>query len=286
MKQGSNETIDIVCGMNLEGLAGAVKSSLRGETFYFCGRDCAQRFEKNPAKFQGEPLIQLKEVYKTFVLGQVQVEVLRGISLRIWPGDFVVILGASGSGKSTVLNMIGLLDRPTSGQVLFRGQDVSQFSEEKRAEFRSKTFGFVFQQYNLIPWLTALENAALPLMFSQKQNRGERGISERFAEIGLADRMAHRPFELSGGEQQRVALLRALANDPEVILGDEPTGNLDSVTGGKILEMLLRLNKEEGKTLVVVTHGADIAAKADQTIVLKDGQVITDHHLHRKMYTE
>ena len=255
-----------------------------GETL-FCGDYCLKRFEKEPEKFSGEPLVKMRNVRKVFSAGRAKTEALRGLSLNIWRGDFAAVIGASGSGKSTTLNMIGLLDRPTSGTVALGGRDTSGIGDEERALLRSKTFGFVFQQYNLIPWLTAYENAVLPLVFAGEKTDGEK-TRERFAEMGLENRMSHRPFELSGGEQQRVALLRALANDPEVILGDEPTGNLDSKTGAKLLEMLVDLNKKRGKTLVIVTHDADIAEMADQIITIKDGKMIMNHGEHKKAYTE
>lgn len=277
--------IDPVCGMDLSKYVDVVKTLYREEALYFCGKGCEDRFKKNPDKFQGEPFIKLINIWKIFKLGEVEIKVLRGLNLNIWEGDFIAIIGSSGSGKSTALNMMGLLDRPTSGQIFLNGKDASLLKDEERAELRSKTFGFVFQQYNLIPWLTAFENATLPLIFSGRKIKTDR-LDARFKEIGLKERMAHRPFELSGGEQQRTALLRALANDPEIILGDEPTGNLDSETGNKLLEMLIGLNKTQKKTLIIVTHDADIAEKADQIITLKDGHLVRDHQVHRKAYTE
>lgn len=272
----SSRRIDPVCGMDLTEF---------GENLDFCGEWCRERFKKEPEKFQGIPLIKLENIWKVFRMGETEIKVLQGINLHIWRGDFVVIIGASGSGKSTVLNMMGLLDRPTSGKIFLGGKDVSLLSDEERARLRSKTFGFVFQQYNLIPWLTAFENVVLPLIFAGK-NFDEDRLKEHFRVLGIGERMAHRPFELSGGEQQRVALLRALVNDPEIILADEPTGNLDSVTGNKILKMLIDLNKIQKKTLIIVTHDADIAENANQIIVLKDGKTVRDHQVHRKKYTE
>jgi len=273
--------IDTVCGMNLAEYTGTIQTSHKGESFYFCGKGCEERFQKEPDRFKGEPLIKLNNVWKIFKLGkETEVEVLRGLNLHIWEGDFVAIIGSSGSGKSTALNMIGLLDRPSSGQIFLNSKDVSLLNDDGRAELRSKTFGFVFQQYNLIPWLTAYENVTLPLVLSNKKIEEEK-LDASFQEIGLKERMTHRPFELSGGEQQRTALLRALANDPEIILGDEPTGNLDSVTGDKILEILIDLNKTRKKTLIIVTHDSNIAEKADQVITFKDGQIIHDHKVHK-----
>ncbi len=276
---------DPVCGMDLSEFSDIPEYSYNDKKFYFCGEDCADKFKNNPGKFTKEPLIRLKNIWKIFKTGDTKTEVLRGLNLNIWPGDFVAIIGASGSGKSTALNMIGLLDRPTSGEMLLKGNDVSLLNEEERAELRSKVFGFIFQQYNLIPWLTAYENVTMPLIFSGK-NIETMNFENKFENIGLKERMTHRPFELSGGEQQRVALLRALANDPDIIIGDEPTGNLDSKTGNKILEILINLNKLEKKTLIIVTHDADIAEKADQVITIKDGHLVRDHKIHRKIYTE
>ncbi len=287
MDTSAPERRDPVCGMDLAGVPGNVEVAIGDETFYFCSAMCADRFKTDPEKFRGEPMIHLHDVWKVFKDGDVTTEVLRGINIHIWPGDFTAIIGASGSGKSTLLNMIGLLDKPTSGGLFLEGEDLAKTSEDDRALLRSKRFGFVFQQYNLIPWLTAYDNVTLPLIFAAAGGGlAQEAITRHFDTIGLGKRMDHRPTELSGGEQQRVALLRAIANDPEILIGDEPTGNLDSVTGAKILDMLIALNREEGKTLIVVTHDADIARKADQIITLKDGKTIPGHLQHAKTYTE
>ncbi len=276
---------DPVCGMELSDVEDSVFFSYEREKFVFCSEYCLDRFKKDPEKFQGEPFIKLRGVRKIFKMDGAQTEALRGLDLNIWKGDFTAIIGASGSGKSTALNMMGLLDRQTDGKIFLDGKNTLGIGDIQRARLRSGMFGFVFQQYNLIPWLTAYENAVLPLIFAGK--RTEKGkMEESFRKIGLGERMDHRPFELSGGEQQRVALLRALANGPEIILGDEPTGNLDSKTGGRILEILIELNKKGNKTLVIVTHDADIAEMADQVITLKDGRIVKDHHAHKKIYTE
>ncbi len=274
---------DPVCGMDLSDEKDIANFSIEGETFRFCGEYCLNRFKKNPEKFRGEPLIKLRDVHKIFKMDGTETKALRGLNLNVWRGDFVGIIGASGSGKSTALNMMGLLDRPTSGKIFLNGKNTANIKDLQRAALRSEVFGFVFQQYNLIPWLTAYENATIPLIFAGKKVDKEE-IEKGFKEIGLGKRMDHRPFELSGGEQQRVALLRALANAPEIILGDEPTGNLDSKTGSRLLEILVGLNKEKGKTLIIVTHDAEIAEMADQIITIKDGQVIKNHQLHKKIY--
>ena len=281
----SVKKIDPVCGMNLSKFPEIKKKSILGGDFYFCSSDCESKFKNNPEKFKGDPLIRLEDVWKIFKISNVETKVLRGLSLNIWPGDFVAIIGASGSGKSTALNIMGLLDTPTSGKIFLNGKDFSTLNETEKAELRSKTFGFIFQQYNLVPWLTAYENVSLPLIFSNTDVRQDR-LEKEFKNIGLEDRLKHRPFELSGGEQQRVALLRALANDPSIIIGDEPTGNLDSETGDKILEILIDLNKKKKKTLIIVTHDSEIAEKADQIIAIKDGSVALGGHKHKKIYTE
>lgn len=285
--ESSADRRDPVCGMDLVGMAEFSEATVKGAKFYFCSDICAKRFNGDPEKFLGDPLIHLHDVWKVFRTGSVDTEVLRGINVHIWKGEFTAIIGASGSGKSTLLNMIGLLDKPTSGGLFLEGRRVSDISDDGRGELRSKKFGFVFQQYNLVPWLTAYDNVQLPLIFAADGDGGKRErLREKFREIGLAERMDHRPAELSGGEQQRVALLRALSNDPEIIIGDEPTGNLDSATGNKILEMLINLNKKEKKTLIIVTHDADIAEKADQIITLRDGKTVPGHLMHKKIYTE
>lgn len=277
--------IDPVCGMNLTEYDDTKQTSYEGKVFHFCGSGCEVRFKKYPDRFRGKPLIELVNVWKIFNPGEAETKVLRGLDIHIWEGDFVAIIGPSGSGKSTALNMIGLLDRPTSGKIYLNGKDISELNDDERAKLRSNTFGFVFQQYNLVPWLTAYENVILPLIFSGKNIEKEK-FDFGFQEIGLEDRMTHRPSELSGGEQQRTALLRALANDPQIILGDEPTGNLDSTTGNKLLEILFNLNKTRKKTLVIVTHDADIAEKADLIITVKDGHLVRNHQVFKKSYTE
>jgi ABC-type lipoprotein export system ATPase subunit/YHS domain-containing protein len=287
MEKSEQERRDPVCGMNLTGRLETFEEKIDGEAFYFCSEPCAKRFKTDPKKFQGDPMIHLHDLWKVFHDGSVTTEVLRAINVHIWKGDFTVIIGASGSGKSTLLNMIGMLDRPSSGGLFFEGRDIAATSDDDRTILRSSKFGFVFQQYNLIPWLTAYDNVLLPRVFAEaKGDMSREHIEKHFSDIGLGERMNHRPTELSGGEQQRVAILRALANDPEVIIGDEPTGNLDSTTGNKILDMLIKLNKEEGRTLIIVTHDVDIAKNADQVIVIKDGKTIPSHARHTKIYAE
>jgi len=225
-----------------------------------------------------EPIIKLDNVWKIYQLGKVQLEAVRGISLEINPGAFVTIMGPSGSGKSTLLNIIGCLDVPTRGNLYLKGKNVGSMSENQLAQLRGKTIGFVFQEFNLMPNLTAIENVTLPMIFqgASEKERKERG-EELLIALGLENRIRHQPAELSGGERQRVAIARAFANNPEVVIADEPTGNLDSVTGKKIMEVLTDFHKKEGKTVVVVTHDPNIAGYTDEVINIKDGRIIANH---------
>lgn len=229
-----------------------------------------------------KPIIELRNVTKIYKLGEVRVPALRGISLKIRSGEFLAIVGKSGSGKSTCLNIIGCLDLPTSGKVKLLGKDVSKMSEKELAKLRGKTIGFIFQMFNLIPTLTTLENVMLPMMFqSVSRSRRTKKAKQLLNLVGLEKRMHHRPLELSGGERQRVAIARALANDPKIILADEPTGNLDSKTGEMIIELLERINRK-GTTLVIVTHDLDLAKRADRIIKLEDGKIIKELRKKRR----
>jgi len=221
-----------------------------------------------------ETIIKLDNVWKTYQMGDVKVNALRGLNLEIKKGEFVAIMGPSGSGKSTAVNMVGALDIPTKGKVYLEKQDISKLSESNLAQIRGKKIGFIFQQFNLINTLTALENVALPMVFQgiEKEERIERA-KHILDMVDLSDRMYHKPTELSGGQQQRVAIARSLANEPDVILADEPTGNLDSKTGKMVIEFLLKLNKE-GKTIVIVTHDVNVARHAHRINFLKDGRII------------
>jgi putative ABC transport system ATP-binding protein len=219
--------------------------------------------------------IQLKSVSKTYIMGEEEVKALRSVDLEIMKGDLFAIQGPSGSGKSTAMHMVGALDVPDSGEIYINGEAVSSFSESELAILRGKSIGFVFQQFNLIQTLTALENVMLPMIF-QGINKDERKAraSKLLTDVGLAERMEHRPTQLSGGQQQRVAIARSLANDPDIILADEPTGNLDSVTGKQVLAMLKELNKQ-GKTVVMITHDNKLTTEAKKVAYLKDGQIIS-----------
>jgi putative ABC transport system ATP-binding protein len=222
-----------------------------------------------------EPIINLEDVWKIYNLGKVDLTVLRGLHFHVTKGDFVALMGPSGSGKSTTMNMIGCLDLPTRGRILLKGQDISRLSESHLAQIRGRTIGFVFQQFNLIPTMTALENVMLPMVFQGKDEFERKKIASSLLKlVGLEEREKHKPTELSGGEQQRVAIARALANNPEIILADEPTGNLDSKTGEEIINMLKKLHEKEHKTIVVITHDKDIAKNADRIIYLKDGKIV------------
>jgi len=225
-----------------------------------------------------KPLIKLENVWKIYQLGQVEFPALRGISLEINPGSFVVIMGTSGSGKSTLLNVIGALDTPTKGRVFWKGQDISHFSQDELAQIRAQGIGFVFQQFNLLPNFNAIENVMLPMVFQgvDEAQRKEQA-STLLTSLDLAGKFFHRPTELSGGEQQRIAIARALANNPEVILADEPTGNLDSTTGKMILEILIDFHQKENKTIIVVTHDPSIAQRAEELVNIKDGQITVNH---------
>ena len=231
-----------------------------------------------------EPLIKLENVWKTYRLGNTDVHALRGLSLEIFPGSFVAIMGSSGSGKSTLLNMIGCLDFPTKGKVYLKGKDISEMSESQLAQLRGKILGFVFQEFNLLPNLNSAENVMLPMIF-QKIPKGERKekAGKILEAVGLRERITHQPSELSGGERQRVALARAFSNDPEVVIADEPTGNLDSVTGKMIMETLADFHQKQGKTMVVVTHDPKIADYAEKIVNIKDGK-ITENHLSSEKY--
>ena len=219
-------------------------------------------------------IIELKGVTKIYKMGKVFVQALRGINLKIRKGEFVSIMGPSGSGKTTLMNLIGCLDGPTEGEIYIANKNVAKLKDDELARLRRERIGFVFQQFNLIPRLTALENVELPMWFAglSKKKRRERAI-ELLKLVGLEKRINHKPAELSGGERQRVSIARALANDPGIILADEPTGNLDTKTGKEIMEILKDLNKQ-GRTIVLVTHDETFAREAERIIRIKDGRLL------------
>ncbi len=237
---------------------------------------------KDGARKKDDALVVLKDVWKIYQMGEVEVPALRGVSVEINKGDFVAIVGASGSGKSTMMNLVGCLDTPSKGRVFLKSRNIADLCESDLATLRGKTIGFIFQQYNLLPNMTAFENVVLPLELQEMDD----GIAGKQAKkvlklVGLEDKMHHLPSQLSGGQQQRVAIARCLVGDPEIILADEPTGALDSVTGKDVLNMLERIWKEEGKTVIMVTHDLHLAEYAHNIIELKDGKVVRMEQNHK-----
>ncbi len=215
-------------------------------------------------------MIELERLKKTYNMGNIEVPALRGVDLRIDSGEFVAIMGPSGSGKSTLLNMIGLLDAPTSGNIVIDGVDVSSLDENDRSDFRLKKLGFVFQFFSLLMELNALENVALPMMMDGRKYERAAVLLEL---VGIGSRVSHKPNELSGGQQQRVAIARALANEPVILLADEPTANLDTISGNQIVDLFRELN-DKGQTIVMVTHEPELGEKADRIVHIKDGKVV------------
>ena len=222
------------------------------------------------------PLIEFKDIYKIYHMGDTEVHAIDGISLSVYKGEFVAIVGQSGSGKSTCMNIIGCLDVPTSGQYFLDGKDVSQMNDDEQAEIRNKKLGFIFQQYNLITKLNVLQNVELPLLYAglSEKEQEERALAS-LERVGLREKAQNMPAQLSGGQQQRVSIARALAGDPLIILADEPTGALDSRTGKEVLGFLKKLHKE-GNTIVLITHDNTIAAQAERVIRIQDGRVVYD----------
>ena len=226
-----------------------------------------------------EPVIRLRELTRVYEMGETEVRALDGVTLDVAPGEFLAVMGPSGSGKSTFMNIIGCLDRPTSGTYVLEGVDVSTLDRNERAEIRNDKIGFVFQNFNLLSRTSALENVELPLLYSRKHRLSDAEQLEKAREclgrVGLADRWDHTPAQLSGGQQQRVAIARALVNDPSIMLGDEPTGNLDSRTSDEVMGIFQGLN-EEGKTIVLITHEQDIAEYARRVVAFRDGRLVSD----------
>lgn len=224
-------------------------------------------------------LIELRNICKTYHIGDIAVPVLRGVSLAVSHGEFVALMGASGSGKSTLMNILGCLDRTTSGEYWLEGKEVSRLSADQRASMRNRKLGFVFQNFNLLPRTSALENVALPLSYTAdhlSDRESRRRSKEMLCRVGLQDRLEHEPSQLSGGQQQRVAIARALINHPALLLADEPTGNLDSHTSEEVLCLFEQLNKEGGLTIIVVTHDVTVARHARRVIHIHDGVIVDD----------
>lgn len=233
-----------------------------------------------------EIILKLHNVWKIYKMGEVEVPALRGVTIDIEKGDFVSIIGSSGSGKSTMMNMIGCLDTPSIGEVFLSSQNISELSESDLATFRGETIGFIFQQYNLIPSISAFENVMLPLEFQEVSEReGKKRVQKILDIVGLTDKLHHLPSQLSGGQQQRVSIARSLVTEPDIILADEPTGALDSVTGREVLQILEKLWQEENKTIIMVTHDLHLAKYAHDIIELKDGRVISKKNNQKQKIT-
>ncbi|MEK7664929.1 MAG: ABC transporter ATP-binding protein [Patescibacteria group bacterium] len=234
-----------------------------------------------------EALIKLENVCKNYKLGKLELQVLKGINLEILPGSFVTIMGPSGSGKSTLMYLLGLLDTPSLGKIYLENKDVSKFSEDKLAQIRGKKIGFIFQQFDLFQNFSALENVMLPMIFQGvPESRRKERAKKLLDSVNLEHRIKHKPTELSGGEQQRIAIARSLVNDPEILIADEPTGNLDSSTGKTVMEILTKLHKEQGKTIVVVTHDPNIAHYSQNIIHIQDGEIVANHFKDKEVLWE
>jgi ABC-type lipoprotein export system ATPase subunit len=223
-------------------------------------------------------LISLRKICKMYSLGEVEVHALQGVSLDIKHGEFVALMGPSGSGKTTLMNTLGCLDHPTSGSYLLDGEEVMEMTSDERARLRNRKIGFVFQSFNLLARTTAAENVELPMLYSTRYRTRERQerVKSLLAKVGLQDRSDHHPSQLSGGQQQRVAIARALANEPPILMADEPTGNLDSRTSREVMDLFGELNREDGITIIVVTHDPEIARHARRVVVLRDGAILCD----------
>jgi putative ABC transport system ATP-binding protein len=220
-------------------------------------------------------IIDIRDITKTYQMGEMELQVLKGVSLQIHQGEFISIMGPSGSGKSTLMNILGALDQPTSGEYYLDGQDISKLSERELAKIRNKKIGFVFQSFNLLKRTTALRQVELPMIYGGAANRNKRAKAALEA-VGLGQRLDHLPSELSGGQQQRVAIARAIVNEPSIILADEPTGNLDSRSGTEVMEIFQTMNREQGITTVFVTHDPWIARHTQRVIMLRDGKIVAD----------
>lgn len=227
---------------------------------------------------KGKALVSMKDVWKVYQMGEVEVPALRGVSVDIHEGEFVAIIGQSGSGKSTMMNMVGCLDVPSKGTVLLKGKDITKLSESNLSVLRGRSIGFIFQQYNLIPNMSAYENVLLPLELAEVDDASaSQRVLDVLDDVGLGDKVENRPAQLSGGQQQRVSIARCLVTDPEIILADEPTGALDSKTGKDVIQTLQRLWKEKGKTVIMVTHDLTLAQYAQRHIELRDGIIVNDY---------
>ncbi len=226
-----------------------------------------------------QPLLTAKNLYKTYKEGKMVTEVLKNVSFDLHPQSLLAIIGSSGSGKSTLLHLLGGLDKPTSGEIIFKSQQLNQLSEQAKAKLRNQDIGFVYQFHHLLPDFTALENIAMPLLIGGvSPNEAKKRAKDMLASVNLTNRAEHRPSELSGGERQRVAIGRALINNPSLVMADEPTGNLDKTTADAIFDLLIKLNKEQGTAFLVVTHDLELAKKLDKQLVMSDGQLSESGH--------
>ena len=225
---------------------------------------------------ESDDVIQAVDLWKIYKMGKIEVQALRGVSFRIRRGEVISIMGPSGSGKSTLMNLMGCLDRPSKGEYILDGEPVSGLNNDQLASIRNRKVGFVFQSFNLLPRQTALSNVELPMRYSGIQKGRKERARAALESVGLQDRMTHRPPELSGGQQQRVAIARALVNDPAILMADEPTGNLDSKSGKEIMELILKLNRDRGTTIIIVTHDPRISEQTERVIRLMDGLLVED----------
>lgn len=226
-----------------------------------------------------QPLLTANNLYKTYKEGKMVTEVLKNVSFDLHPQSLLAIIGSSGSGKSTLLHLLGGLDKPTSGEIIFKSQQLNQLSEQAKAKLRNQDIGFVYQFHHLLPDFTALENIAMPLLIGGvSPNEAKKRAKDMLASVNLTNRAEHRPSELSGGERQRVAIGRALINNPSLVMADEPTGNLDKTTADAIFDLLIKLNKEQGTAFLVVTHDLELAKKLDKQLVMSDGQLSQSGH--------
>ena len=287
---------DPVCGMKVDETTATFSARYGEQAYHFCAQGCLLAFAKEPEKYVGQagrpvhielprddsdkpdaPLIRVRGLRKIYQRGKEEVAALRGVDLDIHPGEFVTVMGPSGCGKSTFLQLVGGIDQPSEGQIIVDGQDLGQMNEEQLTRFRREKVGFVFQFYNLLPTLTALENVELPLIALGYPKDGRRKMAQATLElVGLGDRLAHKPNELSGGEQQRVAIARAIVANHRLILADEPTGDLDSEASAAVVGLMRELNEKLGLTFVVVTHDPEVGAQGIRTVLLKDGQVVRE----------
>ena len=291
--------VDPVCGMAVDAERPPATSEVGGTVYRFCSTGCKVAFDHNPARYLGveagalvttgatpqqrsvagetRVLVRTVDLRKTYLRGRERVPALQGITVDVNEAELAIIMGPSGCGKSTLLHLLGGIDRPDSGQVSFGGQDLSQMGDRELTRFRRGKVGFIFQFYNLVPTLSAVENVELPLIALSFPRRGRKKMAEEILEVvGLGDRQRHRPSELSGGEQQRVAIARAIVANPRLILGDELTGDLDSKSAETIMDLLVGLNRELGLTFILVTHNPEVAARGTRIIHLRDGQVERD----------